>query len=158
MIIGGTNLTNVQYTDIGNQIKFIDTIKHYQQAPSALASSVDKTEKESIRKSMTMFLKKHNYFWDVFHALTDENKHRVLRYLCEGKGVISYEKNRCYSDLEARPVKGKFYEKTEFYCSVKNEIISENVKRFYELMRMTNLSNLNDIYNMQDIHTSLRDT
>lgn len=126
MIIGGTNLTNIQYTDIGNQIKFIDTIKHYQQAPSVLASSVDKTEKESIRKSMTMFLKKHNYFWDVFHALTDENKDRVLRYLCEGKGVISYKKNRCYSDLEARPVKGKFYEKTEFYCSVKNEIISDS--------------------------------
>ena len=26
--IGGTNLTNVQYPNIGSQVKFIDTIKH----------------------------------------------------------------------------------------------------------------------------------
>ena len=28
---GGTNLTNMQYHNIGNQVKFIDTIKYYQQ-------------------------------------------------------------------------------------------------------------------------------
>ena len=28
--IGGTNVTNVQYANIGNQVKFIDTIKYYQ--------------------------------------------------------------------------------------------------------------------------------
>ena len=29
--IGGTNLTNVQYAYIGNQVKFFDTMKYYQQ-------------------------------------------------------------------------------------------------------------------------------
>ena len=29
--IGGMNLTNVQYANIGNEVKFVDTIKYYQQ-------------------------------------------------------------------------------------------------------------------------------
>ena len=39
--IGGTNLTNVQYANIGNHIKFIDTIKYYQQSLSYLVSNAD---------------------------------------------------------------------------------------------------------------------
>ena len=30
--IGGTNLTNVQYENIGSKVKFIDTIKYYSQS------------------------------------------------------------------------------------------------------------------------------
>ena len=35
--IGGTNVTNVQYANIGNQVKFIDTMKYHQQSRSSLA-------------------------------------------------------------------------------------------------------------------------
>ena len=42
--IAGTNLTNVQYANIGNQVKYIDTIKYDQQSLSSLASNTDETE------------------------------------------------------------------------------------------------------------------
>ena len=35
--VGGTNLTKVQYPNIVNQVKFIDTMKYYQQSLSSLA-------------------------------------------------------------------------------------------------------------------------
>ena len=82
------------------------------------------------------------------------SRYCALSYLCEGKGVILHEKTKCYSDFEARPEPGKFFKKIEFYSLLKHEITSvagyENVKIFYELMRMRNLSDLNEIYNMQD--------
>ena len=72
--IGGTNLTSVQYANIGNQIMFINTIKYYQQSLSSLVSSADEKGKEDIRKSMLDFLKKHRYFLEVFDFLTEEEK------------------------------------------------------------------------------------
>ena len=44
--IGGTNLTNVQYANIGSQVKFIDTFKYYNQSILSLAKSADENEKE----------------------------------------------------------------------------------------------------------------
>ena len=50
--------------------------------------------------------------------------------------------------------KDQFFRKTEFYSSLRNEIISdddyENVKKFWKTMRLKKLSKLNDIYNFQD--------
>ena len=45
--IGETNLTNVQYANIGNQVKFIDTIKYYQKSLSALAKNVKEWKKKT---------------------------------------------------------------------------------------------------------------
>ena len=45
--IGETNLTNVQYANIGNQVKFIDTIKYYQQSLSALAKNVKEWKRKT---------------------------------------------------------------------------------------------------------------
>ena len=47
-----------------------------------------------------------------------------------------------------------FFQKLEFYSSLKNEIISndsyETVKKFWQLLRFTKLFDLKDIYNFQD--------
>ena len=43
--IGRTNLTNVQYANIGCQVKFIDTIKYYQQSLSSFAKNTSDIEK-----------------------------------------------------------------------------------------------------------------
>ena len=49
---------------------------------------------------------------------------------------------------------GKFFGKTEFYSSLRNEIIGnddyENVKKFWEIVHLKKLSKLNDIYNFRD--------
>ena len=85
--------------------------------------------------------------------LPDDEKNWVLDYLCEGKGVIPYEKIKTYEDLDAAP-EGEFFSKTEFYSTLRNEIIDdqsyENVKRFWRTLRLEKLSELNDIYNFQD--------
>ena len=52
--ISGTNLTNVQYANIGNQVKFIDTMKYYQQPLSSLVTLV------------TFLWSKNNYFLTKF--------------------------------------------------------------------------------------------
>ena len=46
--IGVRNLTHVQYANIGNQVKFIDTTKYYQQSLSSLAADADSKEKKSL--------------------------------------------------------------------------------------------------------------
>ena len=38
--IVGTNLTNINFANISDQIKFIDTLKYYQQSLSVLASTM----------------------------------------------------------------------------------------------------------------------
>ena len=55
---------------------------------------------------------------------------------CGGKGVISYEKIKIHQDQESIP-ENDFFSKTEFYSSLKNEIIDdegyENVIKFWKL-------------------------
>ena len=88
-----------------------------------------------------------------FNSLVDDQKIWMLDYLCEGKGVIPYEKIQSHKDLDAA-VEGDFFSKTEFYSSLKNEIIDDksykSVKKFWKLMQLNKLSKLNYIYNFQD--------
>ena len=69
----------------------------------------------------------------VFNSLSEENKNWVLGYLCGWKAVIPYEKIKTFDDLDCVP-EGEFFTETEFYSSLRNEIISdedyENVKFF----------------------------
>ena len=43
------NLTNINFENIGEQIKFIDTIKYYQQSLSTLVATMMETEKQNIK-------------------------------------------------------------------------------------------------------------
>ena len=95
------------------------------------------------------FLKK--YFSVLFEFVTDDEKNWGLSYL---KELYSTKKSIVTHVSKPGSGTGKFFEKTKFYSSLINEIISdtdyENLKRFYKLMHMKNLSDLKDIYNMQD--------
>ena len=44
--IGWSNLTNVNFANIGEQIKFIDTRKYYQWSLSTLTATMTEEEKE----------------------------------------------------------------------------------------------------------------
>ena len=110
----GNNLTNFQYANIGCQVKFIDTIKYYQQSLSSLAKNANETEKINIRQSCRKFIEKNETYSPVFNSLLKENKNWVLDYFCEGKGVISYEKIKIFDNLDCVS-EGEFFTKTEFY-------------------------------------------
>ena len=55
--IGARNLTDVQYANLSNQLKFIDTIEYYQQPLPSLAANSDEDEKRNIRKSCLKFIR-----------------------------------------------------------------------------------------------------
>ena len=152
--IGGINLTNVQYANIGWQVKFIYTIKYYQQLVSSPAKSADETKKSCIRNYCLKFIENFLTYSSAFANLPDENKQWILDYLAGGKDVIPHEKIKLHEDLNSVS-ENEFFPLSEFHSSLKNEIISdgnyENVKKIWQLLRLTKLSDLNDINNFQDI-------
>ena len=86
--IRGTNLTNIQYANISNQVKFIDTIKYYQQSLSSLANNASENEKIYIRNSCLKFIQSNETYLRQFNFLAENEKKKVLDYLSGGKGVI----------------------------------------------------------------------
>ena len=104
--MGGTNLTNINYSTIGN-VKFIDTMKYYKLL---LVGKVS------------------------FHM-----KKLIQSTLCKNdpKTKFFFLKKNCLSRLRDNLL-------------IKNTtIIQKNC--FFFLLKMRNLSDLNDLYNVQDI-------
>ena len=130
------NLTNVQYANICNEVKFIDTIKYYQQFLSSLVKNASEVEKKNIKVSCQKFTEKYETYSAILNSLPDNDKNWILDYLRGGKGVIPYEKDKIHQDLESVP-ENDFFSKTEFYSSLKNETIDdegyENVIKFWKL-------------------------
>ena len=50
--IGGKNPTDINFAIIQNQVRFIDTIKYFQQSLANLALSMTDIEKKNIRKKL----------------------------------------------------------------------------------------------------------
>ena len=153
--IGGNNLTDINYASIDN-FKFIDSIKYYQTSLGQLSETTDKNEKDKIRKLTLQFLTDHDYFSEVWKNLTFEQKETILEIIVSGKGVIPYEKIETIHSLSViKPEDGIFFTKYEFFSTLKDQAVDdeayENAKKLYILLRMRNLSDLNDLYNVQDV-------
>lgn len=88
-----------------------------------------------------------------FSFLSKTDKEWVLEYLSSGKGTIPYELISDFDSLNISPNKD-FFEMHEFYSNMKNSVLSaedyEKVKKFYKLMNLSKLCELNQIYNFQD--------
>ena len=56
---GGTNLTQINFSNITGEIKFIDSLKYYQKSLAELASSLTDEEKISIEKLTEQFFNQH---------------------------------------------------------------------------------------------------
>ena len=65
-MIGESNLTNINYANIGEQVKFIDTMKYYQQSLAKLAESMTDEEKEKIKTESKSFILRDDYFCRAF--------------------------------------------------------------------------------------------
>ena len=121
LYIGGTNLTNIQYANIGLQVKFIDTMKYYQQSLSSPAKSADENEIANLRNFCQKFIEGNATHSTAFSSLLDQDRKLVLDYL--SGGVIPYELTKSHEDLDTAP-EGEFFSRAEFYSLLKNEIIS----------------------------------
>ena len=145
--IGGKNPTNVNFANIKSQVKFIDTIKYFQQSLGSLADSMTDEEKHNVRKNC------RNFIADKLMFLNEENEKWVLDYLCSGKGMIPYQMITDFHSLNLRP-DGDFFKGESFYSTLKEKNISEEeyekVKNFFTILRLKTLGDLNKIYNFQD--------
>ena len=68
--IGGNNLTNTNYVNInGGEVKFIDTLKYYQQSLASLTATLTDQEKMSVKKIAEQFLNSQDYFSEIWRYL-----------------------------------------------------------------------------------------
>ena len=103
--MGGKGIRNLSYANIGDQVKFIDTIKFYQEPLHASAASMEPTEqRRNIKRSIFVFLETHPRFSFKFWTLTFDNKKWVIDYLSDGKGVVPYEMIKQWEDLNTAPI------------------------------------------------------
>ena len=67
ILIEGKNPTDINFTTIGNQVRFIDSIKYFQQSLGGLASSLTSSEKTEIRKQYhSFFIKTAKAIFKIF--------------------------------------------------------------------------------------------
>ena len=147
--IGGKNPTDVIFVIIRNQVRFIDTVKYFQQSLESLADSMTDVERQKIKNLCRQFLSNKLMF------LTEKDEEWVLDYLSSGKGMIPYQMITDFNSLEIKPERHNgFFKHSDFYSSLKEKNISEeeyeNVKRFFTVLRLKTLGDLNRIYNFQD--------
>ena len=152
--MGGTNLVNVNFANISTQVKIIDTLKYYQTSLANISSTVTVDEKKKIEETVDFYLKKHNYFSKIWTCLDQTNKKKILDIITKGKGAIPYEKIFDINSLNIVP-ENEFFEYTEFFSKLNGHniplIIYEDMKFLYTILKMRNLGNMNDLYNMQDV-------
>ena len=122
--MGGTNLTNVNFASVGEQVKIIDTLKYYQTSLAALTSTADEKEKSEIRKTILNFLNQHDYFNRIWPTVEASDKNKILDIIESGKGVMPYEKIRNIESLDSVP-HNDFFDHTEFYSSLKQANVSK---------------------------------
>ena len=86
--IGGTNLTQINFSNFTNETKFIDSLKYYQKRLAELASTLSDEEKISVKKLTEQFFNQHYYFLKVWPYLNSNKKEKVLDIVSDGKDVI----------------------------------------------------------------------
>ena len=147
--IGGRNPSNVNFAIIRNQVKFIDTVKYFQQSLSNLAKSMTDEERKNIRNTCRSFI------IDKLIYMSEEDEKFVLDYLCSGKGVISYQIIKKLNSLELQPENGDFFEQKDFYSTLNGKNVTDKeyteVTKFFKIMKMKTLGDLNWVYNFQDV-------
>ena len=152
--IGGNNLTDINFAQTDN-FKFIDIIKYYQTSLRKLSETLSDAEKSNIAKLTEQFIITHSYFSGVWEELHFSEKKKVIDIIVSGKGIIPYEKVESIKSLSANPEDGVFFTRDEFFSSLKGQSVDEisyqNSKTLYLILKMRNLSDLNNLYNAQDV-------
>ena len=151
---GGTNLTNLNFSNLKGDIKVIDSLKYYQHSLAELTSSMDIKEIEKAKIEMNSFLKNHNYFSTIWAFIPPTKQNKILKITYESKGVIPYELVTGLNSFFQTP-ENEFWSKTEFYSELKQKHITdeeyEQSKFLYQTLKMRHLGDLNDLYNAQDV-------
>ena len=152
--IGGNHMVDINYAQIDN-FKFIDSVKYYQTSLAKLSETMSEQEKTRVGALTQQFLATHSYFSTIWNELSFYDKNKIIDIVVSGKGVIPYEKIKTIESLSITPENGVFFTRDEFYSSLKDEPVDEisylNAKTLFLTLKMRDLSDLNDLYNAQDV-------
>ena len=152
--IAGNNLTQINFSNIAGEIKFIDGLKFYQKSLPKLASVLSVEEELAVKELTINFLNQHYYFSTVWPYLNSQKKEKILEIVSEGKDVIPYEMVIDTQSFFITPEKD-FWEKTKFYSDLKQSAVNdgdyEKSKYLYHTLKVRHLGDLNDLYNVQDV-------
>ena len=87
--------------------------------------------------------------------MTNDQRNKIIEIIVSGKGVIPYEKIETIDSLSCKPEDGFFFSKDEFFSTLKGKNVDdecyENAKQLFILLKMRDLSDLNNLYNAQDV-------
>ena len=110
-------------------------------------------ERQAVKKECKKFIFNDKNLSKRFNTCSEEDQEWVLDYLSLGKGTVPYEMITRYDYLE----EGNFFLPYHFYSSLKDSIMTreeyDNVKKFYQTLKLRDLGELNKIYNFQDTVT-----
>ena len=120
--MGGTNLTNINYSTIGN-VKFIDTMKYYLTSLGKLASTMIEKEKNNAELLVKQFLMQHQFFSKTWLTLSQSQKTELIKIIVSWKGVITYEEIDSINTLQKRPKNGNFFSEEEFFSMLKDSLL-----------------------------------
>ena len=96
----GSGLTTLKYFSIGNHVKFIGSVKYYQQPLSKLARSTTPDEKQRIRCLFLDYLGfQHPYYSKFFLKDLSEDE--------RNKGCFPYEVVTGFGSLSIKPDEDK---------------------------------------------------
>ena len=115
---------------------------------------MDEIEISRAKKTMRQYLEKHQHFSDVWTFLPPFIQEKILQITCEGKGIIPYEMVKDMYSFYIKP-ENDFWDITSFYSELKQKHASEEEynesKYLFQILKMRNLGDLNDLYNAQDV-------
>ena len=130
-------------------------MKYFLTSLRKFASTLDDVEKTRVEKLTLQYLNHHSYFSRTWKMLNDQQKRKGLDIIVSGKDVFPYEKFNSIDCLKIKPENGILFSKDEFCSMLKETAVGDdeyyNSKILYTLLRMRDLSDLNDLYNAQDV-------
>ena len=106
--MGGTNLTNINYSTIRN-VTFIITMKYYLTCLGKLASTMTEKEKKQRQILVKQFLMQHQFFSKTWLTLSQSQKTELIKIIVSGKGVIPYENIDSINSWQKRTENGIFF-------------------------------------------------
>ena len=59
-------MTNINFTNISGEVKFIDTLKYYQKSLAELSATLPDEEKNSVKQLAKLLLSSHHYVDEVW--------------------------------------------------------------------------------------------
>ena len=130
-------------------------MKYFQVCLTQIASIMTEEEKNNIKKLTLQFLLRHDYFGLNWKNLSEQKRNKVIEVIADAKGLNAYEKVVTTNSLDFKPEIGSFFENCKFYSYLKQKFVmdedDENSRFLYTTLQMKNLSNMNDLYDAQDV-------